>query len=407
MSDRRSARVLVTHPGRQHSHRAALALAGGGMLAGYWAGVPCLQSHGRLVPRPLWRRVIRYSPVPLPAGLVRWHPQTPTLRRLGDALLPPSPAAWVDFAACRGFDRWAARGVRRVPHLDAVIACEISALRTFDTARRLGVMTILDAPSIHHAVQDRLHGYAEPAGLHRRIVAVKEAEISRADHILVCSNLARRTYLDAGVPSGRVHVVTLGADLALFTPVPEAAPRDSTEFVFVFAGAASRRKGFDLLLQAFRAVRQADAAVGLEVIGPPGEASSALGDGSSDGIRVLGSLSQEALAQRLRIADCLVLPSREDSFGLVVPEALACGVPVIVSDMVGAQDLVTHEVTGWTVPAGDVGALAGRMVWCARNRETLRAMRPACRQAAEAATWEAHHARLVNLLEELLAARRA
>ena len=57
-----------------------------------------------------------------------------------------------------------------------------------------------DAPSIHHATQDRLHGTTDSPDLHRRIVAVKDAEIALADHVLTVSELARRTYLDAGVP---------------------------------------------------------------------------------------------------------------------------------------------------------------------------------------------------------------
>ena len=150
-------KVLVTHPGRQHSHQAALALQGAGMLAGYWSGVPAA-GFGR------------NSPVPLDPRRARSFPWTPALRRAGP---------WSDFLACRLFDRWAARGLREGGSA-AVIACEISALATFERARRLGMTTLLDAPSIHHAAQDRLHGTADSPALHRRIVAVKDAEIALA-----------------------------------------------------------------------------------------------------------------------------------------------------------------------------------------------------------------------------------
>ncbi|HEV7786095.1 MAG TPA: hypothetical protein VGQ28_12205, partial [Thermoanaerobaculia bacterium] len=104
--------VLVTHPGRQHSHQAALALRGAGMLAGYWSGVPAVAEQGRWAPRFLRRRFERYVPVPLDPRQVRWFPWTPALRRTGDALLPAGAAAWNDFLACRLFDRWAAAGLR-------------------------------------------------------------------------------------------------------------------------------------------------------------------------------------------------------------------------------------------------------------------------------------------------------
>lgn len=378
-------KILVTHPGRQHSHQAALALEKAGLLAGYWAGVPA-SGYGR------------YAPVPLDPRQVRGFPWAPALRRAGDRLLPHAPAAWVDFAACRLFDRWAARGLARTAP-EAVIACEISALATFRAARRRGIATLLDAPSIHHTAQDRLHGTTDPPDLHRRIVRVKDEEIALAGHVLTVSELARQSYLDAGVPAERVHAVPLGADLELFAP--GTAP--DGPFTFLFSGATIRRKGFDLLLAAFDRVTAEEPEARLRIVGPRGDLGHLLDGRTGDGVAFLGPKTQPELASELRRADCLVLPSRNDSYGMVVAEALACGTPVLVSEMVGAKDLVTGGETGWIVPVEDEGALAGRMLWCVRHRETVRAMRPACRRAAEAATWPSYHERLAALLRRLLA----
>ncbi|MBW8873597.1 MAG: glycosyltransferase family 4 protein [Acidobacteria bacterium] len=389
--------VLVTHPGRQHSHQAALALQGAGRLAGYWSGVPA-------------RRFGRYPPVSLDSRLTRWFPWTPALRRGGDALLPAGAAAWNDFFACRLFDRWAAAGLRR-SGAAAVIACEISALATFRQAKRLGLTTLLDAPSIHRAAQDRLHGTGDPPGLHRRIAAVKDGEIALADHVLTVSELARQTYLDAGVPPEKVHAVALGADLELFAPGPGEAPAGEG-FVFLFAGATIRRKGFDLLLAAFDRVVAAEPPARLprlRIAGPRGDLGHLL-DGRSPGspetpdrIAFLGPQTQDELAAELRRADCLVLPSRNDSYAMVVPEALASGLPVLISEMVGAKDLVTEGRTGWIVPVEEVRALAERMAWCVRHPEAVRAMRADCRRAAEAATWPAYAQRFTDLLGSLVA----
>jgi glycosyltransferase involved in cell wall biosynthesis len=139
----------------------------------------------------------------------------------------------------------------------------------------------------------------------------------------------------------------------------------------------------------------------LLVIGPLGNVSPLPG---SAGVTVLGPLPQAELAARFRTADCLVLPSRHESFGMVVPEALATGLPVLVSDRVGAKDLVTEGKTGWIVPAGDVSCLADRMIWCARHPEDVRAMGPDCRQAAEAATWPAYQRRLAEVVRALVPA---
>jgi glycosyltransferase involved in cell wall biosynthesis len=398
-------KILVTHPGRQHSHQAAVALEQAGMLAGYWSGVPAMAAQARHVPAWLRRRFDRYAPMPLDPRRLRWFPATPALRRLGDALLPHGGAARVDLLACRLFDRWAAAGLARAG-ADAVIACEISALAIFRAARRLGIATILDAPSLHHDAQDRLHGTTDPPGLHRRINRIKDREMALADQVLTVSGLARDTYLAAGMPAGRVHAVTLGADLELFTPASAAAApaggdgKDS--FLFLFCGATIRRKGFDLLLAAFDRVAGEAPAARLRVVGPRGDAAGLLDGRAGERIAVAGPVSQAALAEELRRADCLVLPSRNDSYGMVVAEALACGLPVLISEMVGAKELVASGSNGWIVPAGDTAALAERMAWCVRHRETVRGMREQCRRSAAAAAWPAYHHRLVELLRSLL-----
>ena len=398
--------ILVTHPGRQHSHQAALALAEAGLLAGYWSGVPADAESFRRVPAALRSRFARYAPVALDPRRTRWFPWTPALRRTGDALLPPRLAAWTDFAACRLFDLWAAQSLkRRAPGTAAVIACEISALATFRAARRRGIATLLDAPSIHHAAQDRLHGTTDSPRLHRRIVAVKDAEIALADHILTVSELARTTYLEAGVPAEKVHALPLGADLELFSPgeSPQGAERpQGDDLVFLFSGAAIHRKGFDLLLQAFDRVRADFPGVRLRLVGPRGDEAHLLDLRGLDGIDVRGAIPQPALAAELRRADLLVLPSRNDSYGMVVAEALASGVPALVSEMVGAKELITPGKTGWIVPVEDAAALAERMAWCAGHPDAVRALRGDCRRAAESATWGAYRHRLAAWMGENL-----
>jgi glycosyltransferase involved in cell wall biosynthesis len=422
--------VLVTHPGRQHSHQAALALERSGMLAGYWAGVPAVAEQARWVPAALAQRFARYAPVPLDPRRVRWFPAAPALRRLGDALLPHGAAARIDLLACRLFDRWAAAGLRGAG-ADAVIACEISALATFRVARRLGMATILDAPSLHHRAQDRLYRTTDPPRLHRRITRLKDLEIAFADQVLTVSTLARQTYLDAGVSAERVHAVMLGADLELFMPdaggaggagapngaetadgaeaVARAARVESCNgFFFLFCGASTHPKGFDLLLEAFERVRNEEPGARLRVIGPRGEAAGRIeGRPREKRISVSGPVGQAELAEELRRADCLVLPSRYDSYGLVVAEALACGLPVLVSEMVGAKELVVPGENGWIVPAGDATALAEQMVWCVRHPDFVRGLRGQCRKSAEAAAWPIYHRRLVELLCSVLPVRTA
>jgi len=162
-----------------------------------------------------------------------------------------------------------------------------------------------------------------------------------------------------------------------------------------------------VLLQAFDRVAAEVPDARLRVVGPRGDAAGMLAGRAGERVSVSGPVDQPGLAAELRRADCLVLPSRNDSYGMVVPEALACGLPVLVSDMVGAKELVDRGRNGWIVPAGEIAALAGQMTWCARHPEAVRGMREACRRSAEAATWPAYHRRLAELLRAIVPARAA
>ena len=379
-----------------------MALEEAGLLAGYWAGVPSRDRQQRWIPAALRARLHRYGDVELPDAKARWLPLPVVLRRMSRAA--PAPLAQrIDFLACRAFD-WQVAASLRGLRPAALMACEISALSSFRAARAVGTKTILDAASVHFAVQDRVTPRAEGAWLHDRIVAVTRAEIALADHVLTVSPLAREGYVAAGCAPQRVHEVTVGADIRLFSP-GETMPGPDGPCVFVFAGATTHRKGVDWLLEAFLEVdRRLPQRSRLVFAGPRGDAHARLESARSPAIELHGPVAQARLVELLRRSHCFVLPSRHDSFGMAVVEAMACGVPALVSDMVGAKVAIEEERSGWVVPLGDVQALARRMAWCVENRAAVAAMRPAARAAAEAYSWERYRARLVQVVGRILAA---
>lgn len=100
------------------------------------------------------------------------------------------------------------------------------------------------------------------------------------------------------------------------------------------------------------------------------------------GLRVIwaGFLNQTEIPAAYGVADVLVLPSYHETWGLVVNEAMACGVPAIVSSQVGcAEDLVRQGETGLVFPMGDVSSLADAIAILATNRDLRVAMGEAAR----------------------------
>jgi glycosyltransferase involved in cell wall biosynthesis len=389
--------VLVTHPGRQHSHQLARALFDRDQLAGYWTGVPAADPA---TTGPLSRWLARLSPQPtagLPGRLVRHNVVMPVVRRLVEAVAsPPRVIDWRHRAAAR-FDAWAAR---RLPDgLDAVVAYENGARDTFRAARDQGVTTLLDAASFHHAWQDAFYEPVESAAVHRRINARKDEEVALADHVLTVSELARESYVDAGVPPERVTSVPMGADLSDFSPNEGTESASSAPFTFLFAGHANRRKGVDVLLTASAALGRNGYPHRVQFAGGRDDALFAETDAA---VETLGYLDRPDLAAAFRRADVLVLPSRHDSFGRVVVEAMATGLPVLLSEHVGAKEAVTEGETGWVVPAEDVDALATRMRWCIEHPEQVRSMRDACVAAAQDYSWAAYHERVTDVIASVV-----
>ena len=134
-------------------------------------------------------------------------------------------------------------------------------------------------------------------------------------------------------------------------------------FTFVFSGALSRRKGVDVLAGAYTRLAREVPRARLKVMGD-GELGPRLRSALSAGDRVewLGFKDWPELPVTYASGHALCVPSRHDGWGMVVPEGLASGLPVIATDRTGAAiDLVRPGSNGWLIPAGNEDALYGAM----------------------------------------------
>jgi glycosyltransferase involved in cell wall biosynthesis len=386
-------RVLVCHGGRQHSHQLAMALADRGMLARYVTGLPTRRDAGGWLASRLFGRVLEAYAIPIEPELVRHMYLTPVVRKA----MRPLGARWSSSAghvADGLFDRWVSGMVREL-RPDAVVAYENGALWTFRCAKELGVRTVLDAASIHHQWQDRFIRPTEGAASHERHKRRKNAEIELADEILVVSNFARESYVDAGVPGERVHAMPLGVDPSRFRPAPrQANGRDVSEDLrFVYVGNESPLKGIDVLREAVGKLRAASERFTVTLIGVPNESPEGV---LRDGMARRGWMNHDRLAEELPQYDVLILPSMFDSFGMVVAEAMACGLPAIVTQNVGAKEMVTPGSNGLIVPPGDAAALADAMRWFTLHKGDLCRMSLAATESARQYDWASYRRRVTD-----------
>jgi glycosyltransferase involved in cell wall biosynthesis len=185
---------------------------------------------------------------------------------------------------------------------------------------------------------------------------------------------------DCGVPAARVHPMHVGLDLESWphAPLPDR-PRSGAGAApnILFVGGDFERKGGSLLLDAFSALPPGRATLTL-VTGRPPE-TLPTGVVAHTGIRPGDPLLRKLYAE----CDLFVLPTLADMSSWVVLEAMATGRPVVVSGVGGIPDLVEEGVTGFLIPPGDRGALAGSLNALLESPELRRTMGLAGRRRVE------------------------
>jgi D-inositol-3-phosphate glycosyltransferase len=247
--------------------------------------------------------------------------------------------------------------------------------------------------------------------------ALLEGEIARSADLLIVSTEAegdalRRAY---GVRRDRIEVAAPGVDLDAFRYVKRFTGRDAGRTV-LFVGRLERLKGADVALRAFAAAARHHPDVRFLVLGGDshtrGEsererlAGIARELGIESRVSFLGSVPHRRLPDHYRAAEALLMPSYNESFGLVGLEAQACGCPVIAADVAGLASVVRDGVTGYLVAGHDPADYGDRLARLLDDPGLAAAMGRRGRLLAQAFGWERTGERLLELLNPLLAAGR-
>ena len=208
-------------------------------------------------------------------------------------------------------------------------------------------------------------------------------------------------------PGIRVFNIPYFCDLAQFKTAATARWTQKKHTVNVlFSGQLIERKGVDLLIGAFVQISDQVPELQLQLLGTgPGlnTLMEMIPSELRDRIHFLGFQQSPALPEIFAAADIFVLPSRHDGWGVVVNEALGAGLPIVVSDRVGARDLVGHGCNGFITVAGDVDGLAGALLKLGRSGDMRKSFG---RSSAErAAHWDVDEGvqRWVELCGQVLA----
>jgi len=290
---------------------------------------------------------------------------------------------------------WLMRTMRRECARTAVTvvhAYEDCSLWPFEEAGRRGKARVYDLPIGYYPAWEKVQEslsreYADwlPAGglPSSRFVRPqqKRDEMALADLVLVPCSFVERTIRDFH-PKKNVARAAYGVDVDFWCPAKDKSVNGPMRFIY--AGQMSLRKGIPMLLRAWEAAALPDAE--LELVG-----LWQLADGRRlalpKGVTWRPPCSREELRERYRAAEVFVFPSYFEGFGLVLLEAMACGLPAIASEATAGPD-VLDAACGAVVQTGNLEALVESLRSIARRRAEVAAMGLAARAQAARCSWD-------------------
>lgn len=302
-------------------------------------------------------------------------------------------------------DRWVS--IHQLDRIDAIYAYEDLAATTFAAAKQRNILCLYDlAIPFYQTTQKIMEEEAALfPSLRASITSVnepewkierKQQEIELADHIFVASSVTQKSLINVGIDKDKISVIPYGSPVDIFQPCQK------TDDIFraIFVGKISPLKGIHYLLQAWQHLKLATSE--LFLVGDDRYPVGWLEHNYSGIYRNITSVSHFSLNQYYSQASVLVLPSLIDGFGLVVLEAMACGIPTIVTVNTGASDIVTDGVDGFIIPIRDVAAIEEKLEWCYSHPQDLAEMGRAARRKAEELTWGLYRQRLASQVRYLL-----
>ena len=297
-------------------------------------------------------------------------------------------------------------GLIRVDDKTVLIGRNGMSLNTFKEVKKRGGKTLLHSQWMHPYTQEKLLTKEfTKIGIKKK--PINEARIKRqvletdiVDWIWCISKLVKDSYLSNGVNKDKLIDLSLGVDFDKYNEASKEEPDFNKEFVILFVGNVNPEKGVHVLLESIYKSKLEN----IKIIfngGLPVYFESIF----NNYLKMLKARNISILVnpgnplKNYSSASIFVLPSVHESFGLVVLEAMAAGLPVIVSDMVGAKDCVKEGVNGYVFKSGNTDELSITIKKLYNNNELVKKMGRQSKTIAENYDWKLIVTKLISILD--------
>lgn len=334
-------------------------------------------------------KIIRFQPVKIFSGL-------------SSRYYYPMKRMWLD---------WRAAGYLRRHRCDIFHGWTNESLRSLQAAKQQGAIAIVDRGNPHPRYSKRIldeeyaiYGVARkleraPAWLKpfdhwRRELEEAIEELDVADYVFVNSQFCYDTFIVEGYPKEKLVMIPRGFEVTKYRPMP----KEDEKFRVVFVGLLCVRKGLKYLLEAWDRLNLSDAE--LVLVGSLHEELEPLMQSYSGRKDIVHHGFVPDPVKLYNSGTVFVFPSVDEGSAKVTYEAMACGIPVIVTPNAGS--LARDGKDGFIVPIREVGPLMEKILYFYNNRDAAEQMGKEARRHIETYTWEHYEQVLMDTYKHLL-----
>lgn len=410
-----SAKIIVAHPGKQHSYRMATAIKKSGCLFRYITTVYNKKKKSFLM--SLANKVLRNDN------------KKRALNRQCKYLEDDDVLQFCEF---RGFiETFLARYNRKLyakyrqktadkfgkkvakyaikNNVDAVICYDTNSTACFEILKKHApnIVRILEcsaasAPFVKNLYEKELFlsknnslKFENLAFWNKKTIEDRQEEINLSNYFFVASNFVKRSLIYSGTDESKIKVIPYGAN------VHSDSVKNSVHkpLKFIFVGNVNYNKGIPYLLRAISELQDCT----LTIVGAYDKNAEYIKPYiDNPKVTFVGSVIFDKVRYYYENADVFVIDSFAEGMAQVGIEAMACGLPIICSENSGVNDIVIDGVSGFVIPCGDLDALKEKMQWFIDHNDKILQMGEFAKVTAEKYTWEEYEKRVSSALDDIL-----
>lgn len=318
-------------------------------------------------------------------------------------LMPSRAHVWNNL-----FDHWVAGQINKSSS-KIFIGWSGMSLHAIRAAKKNKMITIVERGSTHIEYQDEIlqeeyRRFGIKFFVHPAVIEKELQEYEEADYISVPSLFVKKTFLEKKIPEGKLIMNPFGAS-SFFKPGEKKDDLQDKKFKIVYLGTLSIRKGLIYLFEALHLLSIPENEFEVLFIGSvEKQLEPFIEKFKKANWKFYGHINHYELPQYLSQVDVGVQPSLEEGLSMVIPQLLACAVPMIVTPNTGGENIVTDGYNGFIIPVRSPQAIAEKIELLYHDKQKLLAMKQNATEVIKKSfTWDDYGNRYNDFINKLVA----